>query len=137
MTTSAAGWYPDPAGSGGLRWWDGFTWSDQVQPAVQPSAAPAQAWDGGQQWGVGAPEPQQWTGQQTHPAPAGFAKQNTNSLIVAALVVICVVLAATTGYVVFALVPVFFGIRAVQAKEPLAWPAIGVAAALLIWRFLV
>lgn len=26
------GWYDDPAGSGGLRWWDGGTWTDQVRP---------------------------------------------------------------------------------------------------------
>jgi hypothetical protein len=28
-----AGWYPDPAGSGGQRWWNGVTWSDDVQTA--------------------------------------------------------------------------------------------------------
>ena len=27
-----AGWYDDPAGSGGLRWFDGAAWTTQVQP---------------------------------------------------------------------------------------------------------
>lgn len=27
-----AGWYPDPAGSGGQRWWDGSKWTETVQP---------------------------------------------------------------------------------------------------------
>ncbi|WP_299956036.1 phospholipid scramblase-related protein [uncultured Modestobacter sp.] len=30
------GWYPDPAGSGGVRWWDGQDWTGHVQ---QPPAA--------------------------------------------------------------------------------------------------
>lgn len=30
------GWYPDPAGSGGVRYWDGRGWT----PAVQPGATP-------------------------------------------------------------------------------------------------
>lgn len=42
-----AGWYPDPYGSGGHRWWDGARWTEHVnapppQPPVQP-AAPQQA----------------------------------------------------------------------------------------------
>lgn len=40
QTTPAAGWYPDPNGSGALRWWDGSRWSDQL--AAAPTAyAPA------------------------------------------------------------------------------------------------
>ena len=33
----AAGWYPDPSGAPGLRWWNGLTWSDAVHPP-QPEA---------------------------------------------------------------------------------------------------
>jgi hypothetical protein len=29
-TTAPAGWYPDPAGSGAHRWWNGSGWSEHV-----------------------------------------------------------------------------------------------------------
>ncbi|HEY4627419.1 MAG TPA: phospholipid scramblase-related protein [Blastococcus sp.] len=32
------GWYADPAGSGGARWWDGQGWTDHVEQAVPPPA---------------------------------------------------------------------------------------------------
>lgn len=35
-----AGWYPDPAASSGLRWWDGSAWTAQVSQA-SPAVAPA------------------------------------------------------------------------------------------------
>lgn len=31
----AAGWYPDPAGAPGRRFWDGYCWSHHYQPAPQ------------------------------------------------------------------------------------------------------
>lgn len=33
----APGWYPDPNGSGGQRWWDGAGWSEHVAPGVTQS----------------------------------------------------------------------------------------------------
>lgn len=38
--STPAGWYPDPDGSGGLRYWDGNTWTEHRSPAT-PSPAPA------------------------------------------------------------------------------------------------
>ncbi|MDQ1121484.1 DUF2510 domain-containing protein [Microbacterium trichothecenolyticum] len=37
--TPPDGWYPDPAGSGGLRRWDGTAWTDEVRPAHDESTA--------------------------------------------------------------------------------------------------
>jgi len=120
MTTTPAGWYPDPGGSGAARWWDGTAWGDQLQAVPQPVVQPAA---------------QPWGATSLPAAPDTYAKRNTASLIALALAVVCVLIAVTTGYVVFALVPAFVAITAVQKKEPLAWPALGVAVALVIWRF--
>ncbi|MFC6934084.1 DUF2510 domain-containing protein [Actinomadura yumaensis] len=32
QTLSRPGWYPDPYGTGSLRWWDGRTWTDHLNP---------------------------------------------------------------------------------------------------------
>lgn len=33
----APGWYPDPAGSGSYRYWDGRRWTDAVSSAIPPA----------------------------------------------------------------------------------------------------
>jgi len=43
------GWYPDPAGTAMLRWWDGDAWTDRLErrrPEVQSAAGqtPAPEW---------------------------------------------------------------------------------------------
>ena len=34
------GWYPDPAGTPGTRWWDGHAWTEHVQQAAPPPPPP-------------------------------------------------------------------------------------------------
>ena len=32
MSNPVQGWYADPAGTGQLRWWDGYSWTDDYLP---------------------------------------------------------------------------------------------------------
>ena len=45
------GWYPDPAGSGTLRYWDGTRWTDAMSSAVPP-ASPTNARDDSRTWAL-------------------------------------------------------------------------------------
>ena len=42
-STTQAGWYTDPGGSGHLRWWDGTAWSAHLAPQPTPAPTPAPA----------------------------------------------------------------------------------------------
>jgi hypothetical protein len=60
------GWYSDPAGGPGQRWWDGYTWSEAV---VLPQQPPPPPW-------TGAPPPQ---GPPLQPAPWAVASQRLDT----------------------------------------------------------
>lgn len=63
MSQPAPGWYPDPAGTQRLRWWNGGMWLDQYQP--MPGAAPQQGFPAQHQ----AAAQQGFPTQQTASAP--------------------------------------------------------------------
>lgn len=41
MTQHPQGWYPDPQGADGVRWWDGTRWTEHFTPRTSPQAPPA------------------------------------------------------------------------------------------------
>lgn len=49
-----SGWYPDPAGSGDERFWDGVNWSQSTRPKASAGPGAAPQWQGS---GAGAPGP--------------------------------------------------------------------------------
>lgn len=48
MTTPAAGWYADPGGSGGRRYWTGAAWTDQISSV--PGQSGPTAGSGNSEW---------------------------------------------------------------------------------------
>lgn len=66
MSQPAPGWYPDPAGTQRLRWWNGGMWLDQYQP--MPGAAPQQGFPTQQAAQQGFPTQHHAAAQQGFPA---------------------------------------------------------------------
>jgi hypothetical protein len=132
MTTNAAppGWHPDPSNpGGGLRWWDGMTWTQHTQrpPAAVAApygsvAAPAAPYgSAGAPYGSVAPA--------YAPGNLSFAHRNSLSLIAIGVVVIYVLLAVSTHVVLLGIFPVLMSVRATRRREALA--PVAVVAALV------
>jgi hypothetical protein len=73
------GWYPDPAGGPGQRWWDGYAW-DEATILPQSPPPPPQP-----QWGAPPTHPAGAPGQQPPwaVASAHLAVYNTSGLVAA------------------------------------------------------
>jgi Protein of unknown function (DUF2510) len=142
MTSVApAGWYPDPSGAPGHRWWDGQAWSDATAPVTQPAFAMQSNVPVGTEIGYAtSPQPVQpsqnaWQPSsangypvaQSRPAAATGWAVNRLALITIGVVALYIVIAVETRFVIFGFLPLALSLRSKRAGEPLAPFAIGAA----------
>lgn len=73
------GWYPDPAGGDGQRWWDGYAWSEAVVVPNQPPPPPPPP-----SWTASPPPPP--PGPPVGPAPWNAASQRLDAYNASGLV---------------------------------------------------
>jgi Protein of unknown function (DUF2510) len=132
-----AGWYPDPSGVPGQRWWDGTSWSDHVAPAQPHPVAPQPAGSATGYDGIDTPpsatsaplSPAPYT-YPTPQAPArGLIARSGNryAFITFGVVAIYLVIAFETRVVVFGLLPLAMSLRSKRSGESLAPFAIAAA----------
>lgn len=153
-TAPTAGWYADPNGGDGLRYWDGAGWTADTQ--VPPPAADGQS-GGNAPYGhpgsaayapPGVPayaqpslptdgQPGGFSGGH-RPATPGAAAGNPfalsrYALITAAVCVVYAVIATYSSYAFFGVLPVLFTVRSFRAKEPLALLAAALTVATILY----
>ena len=76
MSQPAPGWYPDPAGSQRLRWWNGGEWTEQFHDMPQQGAPVAQQMPTAQAAGQYMPAQSQAPTVSSDPYnPSGIAPQ--------------------------------------------------------------
>ena len=76
MPQPAPGWYPDPAGSQRLRWWNGGEWTEQFHDMPQQEVSAGQRWPADPAAGQYVPTQSQAPTVSSDPYnPAGTAPQ--------------------------------------------------------------
>jgi hypothetical protein len=130
-----AGWYPDPSGGSGQRWWDGQAWSAAMSPGpVTVSATSATASNHGytgSTFAPGASSSVSANGGSSAPrhygGPASAGASNKYAFITFAVVAVYLVVALESRVVLFGVLPLGFSLRSKRAAEPLAPIAIAAA----------
>ena len=152
----AAGWYADPNGGSGLRYWNGGVWTDATHPAPVDAGHPAStpgypasspgypastpgypASNPGYPATPGnAAAPSQYPGGGQSPAnrpAASFLVRNRFFLITAAICGVYALVATFSNFALFGVLPALYTFRSFQAKEPLAIVALLVTVATIFF----
>jgi hypothetical protein len=78
--STPAGWYPDPDGSGGQRYWDGSAWTEHRAPASPEPAAPTEEHVGTHRAAEAEPQPEPEPEPTSEPEPGPTAVINLDSV---------------------------------------------------------
>ncbi len=134
MTSPAPGWYADPNGGAGLRFFNGVGWTDATQAPPAHVPAMANGLPGGQSppqapYGF-TPQPMAPTGPA---APVTVFAANKLALITIVICAVYAILATESRFVFFGILPVAFTVRSFRAREPLKWLALAAAVATIAY----
>ena len=106
-----AGWYQDPANAANVRWWNGITWTDHVEPKpvgqpVVESAKPAsEARAMEREFGISTAENEIITRAATRGAARKVPTGTASAWLLALTPLLAVVLAVVAAYVYFYVTP--------------------------------
>ena len=86
MSNPVEGWYPDPAGTAQLRWWDGYSWTDDYLPDDTVQDYGADSYSEADQAYTGYRDAAPTDGSVPHARPKAPAKQLATTVILSLLI---------------------------------------------------